>query len=174
MNAIERLEQWHDMIIPDVSQQEIDELGVKMLVSEIDESLKAGSIGSLVKEFVDVMVVAKFCMMNHSYLTVRRYAEKQFDLHQGMIGELGIDPMKCLEMVNESNFSKLIRSCEIDAASDHFAKLGIDVEIVSINDEYLGCYSSSDQVVGVKTYEANKLMKGPNYSAIDESKYWWK
>jgi hypothetical protein len=171
--VLEELDRWHDLIRVESSDAAVADRYKGFIAEEVLEALEAKSLGNLVKELCDIIVVTRPIELLGS-----RYAAK-VALHQAhaaraLLHELNVYWWSALHIVNQSNFSKMILETELKDAHDHFKQLGIEVCINPIAQNYFGAYSAKDQTVNGKTYACGKLLKGPNYQEINESTEWWK
>ena len=170
--VLQELDQWHDLIVSDMDSKGILELYRGFVREEIKELQEARTVPEIIKEACDVIVVCRplinwgsgHDMKMHHHIT---------ESVKSMVHEHGVNWWEALHKVNVSNFSKLILESEVEQASDHFAHLGIDVQIESLGSVYFGAYSTHDQEVNGKFYADKKLLKAHTYHAIDESVEWW-
>ena len=169
--VLANLDMWHRMIA-DFSN-ETEQLYKKLIGEEIHESLDSKTLGNLVKEASDVIVVCRPIITNGTHYAPK-VAHHLSQAAKSLLFEVGVNWWQALHAVNQSNFSKLILENELKEAYEHFKKLGIDVCINPIAQGYFGAYSTKDQTVNCKEYAGGKLLKGPKYQEIDESIEWWK
>lgn len=168
MNEFARLTRWHDIINSGKTKEEIKEFyKKKMLPEEREELDTAITDAHRAKEACDVIVV---CWPLRDDYLYDEYVNFGIRLMERITGSRS----NALKIVNDSNFSKLILPHEVDEAMDHFEKLGIEVVIQPVDEDYYGAFSRRDQTVNGKEYVAGKLLKGPNYFEINESVEWWK
>jgi len=176
MNAsqvLDELDRWHDLIRVDSSDAMVADRYKGFIAEEVLESLEAKSIGNLVKELCDIIVVSRPVeLLGSGYATM--VARHQAHAARALLHELEVYWWSALHIVNQSNFSKMILESELKEAYEHFKQLGIEVYILPIAQDYFGACSSKDQTVNGKEYAAGKLLKGPKYQEIDESIEWWK
>ena len=173
MNPSEQLNLWHKLIEPNTSQAEKDHDYSKMLRDEIEELQEAKEFPSVVKEAVDVMVTARAVRLFHSDKYQQSLANEIYYAMTNILADAGVSAMAALSHVNESNFSKLILEDEVQAAKEHFDELGIEVDVLPLEQGFFGAYSSRNQVVKGKEYPKNKLLKAHTYKPVNESVNWW-
>jgi len=177
MNAsqvLDELDRWHDLIRVDSSDAAVVDRYKGFIAEEVLESLEAKSLGNLVKELCDILVVTRPVeLLGSGYAS--KVARHQSHAARALLHELDVYCWwPALHIVNQSNFSKFILESELKEAYEHFKQLGIEVCINPIAQDYFGAYSSNDQTVNGKEYAGGKLLKGPKYQEIDESIEWWK
>lgn len=152
----------------------MDKLYLDMYLSEVKEAQEAKQWPSIVKELVDCMVTAWAAHMFHSNELQRRVHAAWFYGTRDHLTTSGVNWSDALKAVNKSNFSKFVLQHEADDAVTFFEKQGIMIEVLPLSDgQYFGCYSACDQTVNGNDYLAHKLLKGPHYAPVDETKEWW-
>lgn len=151
---------------------EIRELGLKNVLAELSELQKAESIGQIIKEACDVYIVSEVMVLYGTFHQISmhyRIMNAMIDLVQS--SNVSFD--YALQKVVDSNMTKFILESELVSAQKYFNELGIRVRFDQLENEFYGAYSVKDQTIDGKLYERDKLMKGPNYLAIDESTEWF-
>lgn len=142
MNELQRLQHWHKSIQP-------DDLFIrdcmKLIKEEYKELIDATDRQNMKKEAVDLIVVAA-----------------------GLLVHLDCDLEHVLQVVNDSNFSKLFLQSEAELNIKHYRELGVDVIVKPIDHRLFGVYSACDQRIGDKDYSENKLLKAIDYMPVDE------
>ena len=164
---------WHSIIRPDIDDDDYLALYRKLADSELKELEAAESIGSVVKEMCDVIVV---CYPLITYGTEEDQC-KYYKISQDMCRALRDSDVPwwvAVSRVNKANMSKFVRAHEVNATQNMFEKRGVEVDIRYIEPDVFGVYSTKDQTVDGYFYEKDKLLKGPAYFEIDESVEWWK
>lgn len=150
----------------------------KMLESEqdeLDEALEKGNVPSIIKECADVDIIAQamqyFEISDADELRIKR------SLARKIIESYGVDFDRAKAKVVESNFSKFVLENEIEAAYDHFEKLGIRVRHDHLIGNLFGMFSTKNQEVMIdgelKSFPLYKLLKSQNYFEVDESTNFW-
>lgn len=155
-----------------LNHEQIITLYRKMVTGELTELQEAETVPEIIKEACDVHIVCEPLRMwgdHHDNLLHDEIASAMCIL----ISSHGVSVHKALKRVVDSNFSKFILESELTSAQAYFHGLGISVRFDHLGDEYFGAYSQKDQTVDGKFYECDKLLKGPNYQAVDESIEWW-
>lgn len=148
MNELQQTQRFQKMIRPAKSQKEVVDLYInKLVVEEKQELIDAPTIGNILKEAGDLIVVSI-----------------------GVINALGADAEEVLKLVNESNMSKLcVTEDECLETKAAFSEIGIKTYTLK-QDECYGVYSSLEQKdINGKLYSKDKLLKPLCYAAVDES-----
>lgn len=164
---------FQEIITRDMSSEQIITLYRKMVVGELSELQYAKTQPEIVKEACDVFIVCDPLVSWGPAHDVILHTHIQSAMYE-MIEGAAVNFDAALQKVVDSNFSKFILGSELIAAQKHFHELGIDVRFDQLDGEYYGAFSQKDQTVNGKFYECDKLLKGPNYQAVDESISWWK
>ena len=174
---------YQEMINQGKSSEEIVSLYMRLMKEEFNElhdAIAEGDLRKIVKEACDLNIVCEPVTDNPPSYNTLIYANMMSSFSFGYITDLLVFKYKALraiEVVVESNYSKLILEDELDDADYHFRSLGIDVEYRALDDGIYGAFSKKDQTAIVKGEEKffaeGKLMKGPHYKPVDESTDFW-
>ena len=148
MNELQQTQRFQRLIRPNMKQVDLIHLYKKLIKEEAQEVADAVTVGNMLKEAGDLIVVAV-----------------------GLINAMGADASEVLEQVNVSNMSKMCLSeVECVATERAFMALGVKTYTQHLEDCY-GVYSSSDQRdINGKEYAADKLLKAVNYSPVNEER----